>query len=279
MPNTLHHYLQTWQLSDPQPLAETPTSQIFTVTHGETRVVLKLLTPVGVADEKNGAVALRHWDGRGAVRLLREDGQAHLLEYIDGQDLTALVKKGEDEKATAIIGDVLNQLHAASANHYPDGLTPLKVWFHALFKKAEMDRKAGLNSIFVRASPVAEELLARPQAVRVLHGDIHHENIRYHARRGWVAFDPKGLIGERTYDAANTFCNPVNMPELVENEARVLKTAGILADKMGISSQRVLAFVYAYTCLSASWSLEEGHRAVAEHTLRIAELVEPHLRW
>ena len=79
MPAKLNYYLQTWQLSDPLPLAETPTSRIFTVTQGETRVVLKLLTPVGVADEKNGAVALRYWDGRGAVRLLREDGQAHLL--------------------------------------------------------------------------------------------------------------------------------------------------------------------------------------------------------
>ena len=278
MPDRLNHYLQTWGLSDPQPLAETPTSQIFTVTHGETRVVLKLLTPVGVADEKNGAVALRYWDGRGAVRLLREDGQAHLLEYIDGEDLTSLVKKGGDEQATAIIADVLNQLHAASANQPPEGLTPLKVWFHALFKKAEADQHAGLNSLFVRAAPVAEELLAHPQGVRVLHGDIHHENIRYHAQRGWLAFDPKGLIGERTYDAANTFCNPVNMPELVENEARVLRTAGILGDKMGIPLPRVLAFVYAYTCLSASWSLEDGQRTVAEHTLRIAERVEPHLR-
>ena len=34
------------------------------------KVVVKLLTPVGVEDESDGAVALRYFDGHGAVRLL-----------------------------------------------------------------------------------------------------------------------------------------------------------------------------------------------------------------
>ena len=66
--------------------------------------------------------------------------------------------------------------------------------------------------------------------VRVLHGDIHHHNIRQ-SSRGWLAFDPKGLVGERTYDCANTLCNPV-MPELVHNETRLLTNAAILADTL-----------------------------------------------
>jgi streptomycin 6-kinase len=26
--------------------------------------------------------------------------------------------------------------------------------------------------------------------------------------RGWLAIDPKGLLGERTFDYTNIFCNP-----------------------------------------------------------------------
>lgn len=274
MSDKLNYYLNAWDLSDPKPLAQTVTSNLYTVTSEGTTVVLKLLTPVGT-EEKMGAVALRYFDGHGAIRLLREDDQAHLLEYVEGEDLIPLVQRGDDEKATEIIADVLNKLHTVSSAPLPGELTPLRRWFRELFKKADDDKRNGLETIYVRAAPVAEALLSNPRDVRVLHGDIHHENIRHHPQRGWLAFDPKGLIGERTYDAANTLCNPVNMPELAEDEARLLKNAGILAQRLGIELSRILAFLFAYACLSASWTLSDGHDPA--HTIRIAELVEPHV--
>jgi len=277
MADRLEHYLRAWNLSDPQPLAETVTSYVYTVTSEETRVVLKLLTPRAV-EEKTGAIALRCFDGHGAVRLLRADDEAQLLEYADGEDLVALVKRGEDQKATEIIAEVLNKLHAASANtnSIPDGLFNLRRWFRSLFLKAEADRRNGADTVYVRAASVAEALLADPRDVRVLHGDIHHENIRHKAQRGWLAFDPKGLVGERTYDAANTLCNPIKAAALVKNETRLLTNADILARNLKIDLDRVLAFMFAYVCLSASWFLEDG--VTPHHELRLAEIVEPHVR-
>ncbi len=272
----LQQYLRVWNLADPQPLARTATSLVYTVTFEATTAVLKLLTPLGEADEQAGAVALSYFDGHGAVRLLRHDARAHLLEYVPGDDLTSLVRSGHDDDATGIIADTLNALHHQRTEIPPDGLRPLTRWFRSLFIKAEADRRAGLNSIYQRAAPVAEALLSDPQNMRVLHGDIHHENIRHHAERGWLAFDPKGLYGERTYDAANTLCNPLNMPELVENEARLLHTSALLAHAMGLELDRVLAFVYVYACLSASWSQEDGQSTGT--ALHIAALLEPHVR-
>jgi streptomycin 6-kinase len=276
MTEQLIRYLQMWDLSDPRPLAQTPTSHVYTVIYRETRVVLKLLTPIGVQDERNGAIALRCFAGRGAVRLLREDEQAHLLEYADGQDLVGMVSSGEDDKATAIIADVLNRLHSASEDSLPDGLTPLRTWFRALFKRAEIEKRSDLDSLYIRAAAIADTLLADPYDVRVLHGDIHHENIRHHTQRGWLAFDPKGLVGERTFDAANTLCNPGQMPDFVENEGRILRRAEILSQALDIDLSRTLAFLFAYVCLSASWYLEDGQ--YPRHELRIAEIVEPHIR-
>ncbi len=274
MSNQLDYYLKTWGLFDPKLLAETATSHVYTVSSGETRVVLKLLTPLGT-EENTGAVALRYFEGQGAVRLLRDDAQAHLIEYAEGEDVGALVKRGEDEQATAIIAEVLNQLHHASKDAPPDGLVPLKRWFRELFKKAEADRQNGVHSLYVKAAPIAEALLASPRDVCVLHGDIHHENIRHSAQRGWLAFDPKGLIGERTYDAANTLCNPVSMPALVQNEDRLLKNAEILSQKLAIDLPRILTFVFVYVCLSASWSLVDSDDP--SHALRMAAIVEPHI--
>lgn len=275
----LHYYLTTWNLSDPQFLTQTMTSHIYTATYETETVILKLLSPSEI-DEQRGAVALRYFDGHGAVRLLRYDEGAHLMEYAAGDELVTLVERGEDENATRIIAQVIQQLHSVPQNIPHDGLFMLERWFEALFNKAASDRQAGIDSIYVRSASLARRLLVDPRGVRVLHGDIHHRNIRK-TSRGWLTFDPKGLIGERTYDCANTLCNPV-MPELVHNETRLLTNAAILADTLALDLSRVLAFTYAYACLNASWWLPRSHTKGAEDIvhwhLKIAVMIEPHVR-
>lgn len=274
MTEKLTSYLHRWNLSDPQLLTETVTSHIYTVTYEGQRVVLKLLKPYGW-EERTGGAALRYWNGRGAVRLLRDEEDAYLMEYADGDSLIPMVQAGSDEQSARIIAEVLNELHANTTQPLPQQPEPLQVWFRALYSKAAEDRSAGVDSSFVRAARLAEDLLANPLDTCVLHGDMHHENVR-HSQRGWLAFDPKGLIGERTYDAANTLCNPYGMPHLTHNETRLLTNAGILAEAMKIDIQRVLTFLYLYVNLSASWILADGNEA--PHELAIIALVEPHIK-
>lgn len=275
----LHYYLATWNLSHPQFLTQTHTSRVYTVTYETETVILKLLSP-SETDEQRGAVALRYFDGHGAVRLLHRDQGAQLMEYAAGDELVTLVERGEDESATRIIAQVIQQLHSVPQNIPHDGLLLLERWFDALFKKAASDRQAGIDSIYVRSAALAKRLLVDQREVRVLHGDIHHYNIRK-SSRGWLTFDPKGLIGERTYDCANTLCNP-GMPELVFNETRLLTNAAVLADTLALDLSRILAFTYAYACLNASQWLPRIDTKGAEDTvdwfLKVAVMIEPHVR-
>jgi streptomycin 6-kinase len=276
----LNDYLKAWNLSNPQFLTQTMTSHIYTVTYKTETVILKLLSPFEI-DEQRGAIALRYFDGNGAVRLLRCDKGAQLMEYATGDELVTLVERGADEHATRIIAHVIQQLHSVSQNIPHDGLFRLERWFEALFNKAVSDRQMDIDSIYVRSASLAERLLVDQREVQVLHGDLHHRNIRQ-TSRGWLTFDPKGLIGERTYDCANTLCNPV-MPELVHNETRLLTNAAILADALALDLSRVLAFTYAYACLNASWWLlrkgTNGAEDIVQWHLKLALLVEPSLVW
>ncbi len=277
--NKLNYYLSAWNLTNPKLLTQTMTSHIYAVTYNTETVILKLLSP-SETDEQRGAVALRHFDGHGAVRLLHYDEGAHLMEYAAGEELVTLVERGEDEKATRIIAHVIKQLHSVTQNIPQDGLFLLQRWFSELFNKAAVDRQAGIEFIYVRSASLAKRLLATQRDVRVLHGDIHHYNIRQ-SSRGWLTFDPKGLVGERTYDCANTLCNPA-MAELVHNETRLLTNAAILADTLALDLSRVLAFTYAYACLNASWwSLRigtEGAEDIVQWHLNVAEIIEPHVK-
>ena len=276
----LQSTLEAWQLSQPQLLTQTLTSRIYVVDADGETAILKLLA-AAETEEQRGAVALRHFDGHGAVRLLRHSPDAQLLEYAAGAELVTLVERGEDEEATRIIAQVLEQLHSVPQLPPPEGLVTLERWFGALFNQATADRRAGNASPYIRGAALAERLLAEPREVCVLHGDIHHRNIRQSAR-GWLSFDPKGLLGERTYDCANTLCNPVK-PELVHNETRLLTQATILADALALELWRVLAFTCAYACLNASWWSQPAGSAAAgaacadgivEWHLKVAEMAE-----
>lgn len=271
MNEKLKHYLRVWGLSDPEQLVEDrATSSIYKVTYESVPAVLKILTPVGMEDEANGETALRCWDGQSAVKLLRYDDQVHLLEYAQGEDLKAMVHGGEDKKATAIIGDILNVLHHACAVQPPEKLTPLRERFRALFEFASGKDE---SSIYVRAAHVADKLLSTPLNSCVLHGDMHHENVIHSAGRGWLAIDPKGLCGESTYDAANTILNPSGVDSLIESEERIVETADILAGKLSVETVRLLKFAFAHACLSASWSVSDGQNL--PHALKMASIIEP----
>ena len=268
----LKYYLNTWNLSNPQLLTQTVTSHIYTVTHDTETVILKLLS-ASETEEQRGAAALRYFGGHGAVRLLRHDDGAQLIEYAAGDELVTLVERDEDENATRIIAQVIKQLHSVPQDAAHDGLFTLDRWFAELFNKAAADKRAGVESIYARCTPLAQRLLADQREVRVLHGDIHHRNIRQSAP-GWLAFDPKGLVGESTYDCANTLCNPA-MPELVHNETRLLTNAEILADALEIEMSRVLEFTYAYACLNASQCLRIGDEEMVQWSLNVAMIIEP----
>lgn len=72
----------------------------------------------------------------------------------------------------------------------------------------------------------ATELLNSMQSQVVLHGDIHHGNILDFGAHGWLAIDPKGLLGERGFDFANIFCNPdaytATKPGHLERQAAIV---------------------------------------------------------
>ena len=268
---SLSQYAADWHFEDPQLIASTHTADLYKARQGEQFVVLKLLKALGAADEKNGAAALAHFAGQGAVRLLQHDDRALLLEYAEGPDLKSLVTDGKDTEATEIIAETLNKLHRQPSPAGTHTFTPLKTRFRSLFKKAH---GSGGDSFYTQAAKIAQELLDDPKNICVLHGDIHHENI-IRSDRGWLAIDPKGIYGERTFDAANTLCNPVGLPDLVLNENRLLQTAGILARGLDIDIQRLLKFTYAYTALSAAWSLED--RQSPDLARKVGALVAPHV--
>ena len=116
--------------------------------------------------------------------------------------------------------------------------------FRSLFERVKHDVDEGNTSVYTKAASVAETLLSTQRDLGILHGDIHHENVKHSGKRGWLAIDPKGLYGERTYDTTNVLCNPIGMDDFVANEARLMKNTDLLATELEVPMRRLLAFTF-----------------------------------
>jgi streptomycin 6-kinase len=111
-------------------------------------------------------------------------------------------------------------------------------------------------------------LLASERDIVVLHGDMHHGNVLNFGSRGWLAIDPKGLVGERYFDYANIFCNPDH--ETATMPGRLAHQLRVVADAAHLERRRLLAWVVAWAGLSAAFSLDDGRPP--DTGLRVAEL-------
>lgn len=105
---------------------------------------------------------------------------------------------------------------------------------------------------------VARELLASPREVAVLHGDIHHGNILDFGERGWLAIDPKGLLGERAFDFVNILRNPVEGETIAFAPGRLARQTRVIAEAAELEGARLLQWTVAFTALSAAWVLADG---------------------
>ncbi len=252
-------FLARWKLGAPTLVAETIGSKIWRATREDgTSAIVKAMKPVhDVHDELRGAHYLRWRDGRGAVRLLDIEGLDMLLEDAGAVHLTQYLDAEGDRAATDIAAGCLAELFSASSMPAPHELQPLGERFTSLFTRARADCDAGVETLYVEAASEAARLLASQRDVRPLHGDLHHDNIMLGAR-GWLAIDPKGVIGDSAYDAANFFYNPIERDALSCDPERVAMMADVFSARLGIPQRHLLDFAFAYGCLSAAWFAEDG---------------------
>jgi streptomycin 6-kinase len=268
--DALEPWLRRWALTADGPAFETKFGSRLApvLTAAGERAMLKVASH---PEEVAGGALMAWWGGLGAASVLAREDYAILLERLEGpRGLAALARQGEDDAATRILCEAAAGLHAPRSTPPPPTLVPLDIWFRALWPA-----EATYGGAFATAAAVARELLDDPRDPVVLHGDLHHDNVLDGGARGWLAIDPKGLIGERAFEFANLFRNPDAALALAPG--RMGRQAGIVAQVAGVERPRLLRWILAYAGLGAAWSLQSGHAHDAEVGLDIARAAEAEL--
>ena len=259
-------YLKKWHLVPDGEWISTPEAHLLPVRSGGEPAMLRL--PLVKASHTGGAL-LAWWDGEGAARVLAREPGAMLLERATGSaSLAAMSRTGKDDEACRILCAVAARLHAPRERPLPP-LIPLVRWFEPLGPAASTH-----GGMLLRCAAAAKDLLDNPRQTAALHGDLHHGNVLDFADRGWLAIDPKGLIGELAFDYANIFTNPdladPGHPIATDPE-RFAQRLRIVTEAARLERQRLLQWILAWTGLSASWFLAESN-PLAAIALRVVEL-------
>ena len=269
------YFSQEWQLSDLRPLAEGRLVNNYLVTAYSAvynaDVVLKIL--LWEDAQKYEAAALRYFDGSGCVKPLAYNEQYHalLLPYIKpGETLRTMFPVGDD-RATRILVEICKKLHGrpisgSDAAHFPTVMQ----WLAALDGTYNKIPKSLLEDARSRV----KRLVQRMSVMYLLHGDLHHENI-LHDNDGWIAIDPKGVIGEREYEFGAFIRNPY--PDLLAQRgvaSIIHKRIALCSELSGFDPDRITDWAFVQAVMSACWTHKVGKEDLMNYFVACASTIQ-----
>ncbi|MFD0415683.1 aminoglycoside phosphotransferase family protein [Streptomyces sp. NPDC127108] len=207
-------------------------------------------------------VALRVWNGDGAVRLLDYDdatGTMLLERARDGLELSEYAETGpaETRKAVVILAELLARLTSVPA---PPGMRTLGDIAGRMLEDTPAALKAirdpGERALIARCADAVREVVGEP-GDRMLHWDLHFDNVLASDREPWLAIDPKPLAGDPGFDLWPALDNLFEADE-------VCWRFDAMTEILGLDRERARAWTMGRLLQNALWEIEDGRPLPAD---------------
>jgi streptomycin 6-kinase len=282
LPSLLDAFAARWRIEVGATFAPLSYAYVAAATRADGQpCVLKASVPRD--DLRFEIEAMRHYGGRGAVRLLESDVDAGVMLLERAEPGTPLISLDDDAEATWIAAGVMRALWRPPVD--ASALPTLADWPWRAFEDMRARHEGGSGelpkALFERAESLWADLLSTQAPAVVLHGDLHHWNIVRAQRAAWLAIDPHGVVGEPAFEVAPYMRNPVADPgnpyetRLLARQpdvrAVLARRLDIFTDALGIDRHRLRDWSIAYAVVSACWSDESHHRHTMEQAVMVAE--------
>lgn len=274
LPALAGRFLERWELRRTGPGMHGVAALVLPVERADgTRAALKLQA---VDEETVGEpVALRAWDGDGAVRLWEHDAASGtmLLERLDERRPLTAVAERDARGAVEVVAGLLARLTATPA---PAGLRGLGAMAAGMLEDVPgaLGRLADGRDRRVLADCAAAlaEVAGEP-GDRLLHWDLHYGNVLGGGGGGgaggrgeWLAIDPKPLAGDPGFEL---------LPAIVNRFAagEVRWRFDLLTETVGLDRERARAWTLARVLQNCLWEVEDGEERLPQEQRAVAELL------
>ncbi|MBC2865639.1 hydroxyurea phosphotransferase [Streptomyces mexicanus] len=253
LPGRAAAFLRRWELRPDGPAMYGVCALVLPVLRAEgTPAVLKLQ----LLDEESAGepAALRAWDGDGAVRLLAHDAPTCTLLLERLESARTLAHVPDSREAVEVVGALLARLTARPA---PAGLRRLGDIAAALLERTPPALRRVADPadrrLLADCAAALREVAAEP-GDRLLHWDLHYDNVLAARRADWLAIDPKPLAGDPGFELLPALANRY---EPAETRWRF----DALTAALGLDRERARAWTLARVLQTCVWELEEGRPA------------------
>ncbi|WP_218813599.1 aminoglycoside phosphotransferase family protein [Rickettsiella endosymbiont of Dermanyssus gallinae] len=251
LPDLLAHYAKKWQLT----VKDCFNNASFNVV---AEVILDnghaAILKCGVPSKEfiNEIAALQHFNGVGSVKLLGAEAGAGIM-LLERLVPGTLLEEIPDETQRVISSvELIKKLHRPCQETavFPS----LADWFQGfqrLFQYFQGRTGPFPKPLIERADAISKELLMSMGPTVLLHGDLHYGNILLSDKYGWLAIDPKGVIGEQEYE--------IPFPRLKGevNKNLIKRRLDQFIEISGFDRSRVLGWAFCKAALAAWWSYED----------------------
>ncbi|WP_158889886.1 aminoglycoside phosphotransferase family protein [Amycolatopsis anabasis] len=276
LPELVTDLLDHWSLRRDGPARHGMASLVLPVLRADGLPAALKLQPVN--EENVGeAVGLRAWQGDGAVRLLDHDPGTGslLLERLDAE--RPLSSLPDDRAALRILAELLSRLVAVPA---PAGLRRLADVAAAMLEQVPLAvpvLRDPAERRLVRTCAAAVTELIGELGDRLLHWDLHYDNILAAHREPWLAIDPKPLAGDPGFELlpalGNRWDDVVARGDLARE---VLHRFDLLTEVLGIERHRAAGWTLGRVLQNALWDVEDGGTALDPAQVTIATTLLGH---
>jgi streptomycin 6-kinase len=248
--------LEEWALVPDGPVATTHAAVVRPVLADGEPAFLKVA--VAHPETEHEALALQHWGGRGAARLLRADPRrrAILMERLGPGDLSTEPVWAACETVAGLYAD----LHVPAPPQLTAVAAYVGQWLPGL---AALPREAPIpHRLVEQALTLARDLAAEEQVTMLVHGDLHYDNVLAAHRAPWLAIDPQPMSGDPHYEPAPLLWNRWDelAGEAATTRDAIRRRFHAIIDAAGLEEQRAVAWVVVRMVLNAIWSLEDADR-------------------
>ncbi|MBB5783346.1 aminoglycoside phosphotransferase family protein [Nonomuraea jabiensis] len=270
LPRLGGEFLDRWRLRPDGPAAYGMASLVLPVLQSDrTPAVLKLQQ---LREETAGtASGLRAWRGEGIVRLLDYDEQSgtQLLERLDAA--RPLSSVADDDAAMQILAELMARLTSVPA---PRELRRLSDIAAAMLEQVPQAvsalRDPGEQRLVRTCASAVAELVGEP-GDRLLHWDLHYDNVLAGEREPWLAIDPEPLAGDPGFELLPALDNRWEEVEATGDAARaVLRRFDLLTEVLDLDRRRAVGWSLGRVLQNALWDVEGGKATLEPTQVTIA---------
>ncbi len=241
---------------------------VYAEQRGGGQVVLKVGHPH--LENRTAMTALQAYDGHGAVRMIDVDldTQSVLMERITPGTCFREAIKGRARSGTELPLFADLPIPGWRGGDLPT----FQGWLDKAF--AEYRARSNTSEQFIEYLGMAEDLyahlLARYPSDCLLHGDLHHENILLDQRRGWLAIDPKGVMGPHVMECGRFIHNfiedEIGVERVVDgSKSQILEILdirfGTFERMLPFPRRDIIAATFIDLVVANCWTLNDGDDA------------------